>query len=55
MNFKLPWFAIGGINMKTAQDVRKAGAQRIVAVSDVLLPKDTCAAVGELTKKFLGA
>lgn len=50
----LPWFAIGGINMNTAQQVRKAGAKRIVAVSDVLIPADTTAAVNALRAKFLG-
>ena len=54
MNPKLPWFAIGGINSRTARDVWRAGAKRIVAVSDVLSPDDTCKAILNLTKSFLG-
>ena len=48
----LPWFAIGGINMKTAQYVRKAGAERIVAVSEVLRAKDSGAAAKSLENIF---
>ncbi len=53
MKPKLPWFTIGGINENTVSDVRKAGAERIVAVSDVLVKSDTTQAVIKLTKKFL--
>lgn len=52
-NPTLPWFAIGGINLKTAGEVRRAGAKRIVAVSDVLVPPDTRGAVIKLVDKFL--
>ncbi|MBO7520732.1 MAG: thiamine phosphate synthase, partial [Opitutales bacterium] len=55
MNPAIAWFAIGGVNLKTAADVAKAGAQRIVAVSDVLKPADTAAAVKTLTSAFLAA
>ncbi|MBR4597244.1 MAG: thiamine phosphate synthase [Opitutales bacterium] len=55
MKPELAWFAIGGVNLKTAADVANAGAQRIVAVSDVLKPADTAAAVKALTREFLGA
>jgi len=48
----LPWFAIGGVSRKTAAAVRAAGAERIVAVSDVLTPEDTAAAVRELLANF---
>lgn len=51
---KIPWFCIGGINAKTAAEVRNAGAERIVAVSDVLKPDDTAAAVGALMDAFWG-
>lgn len=51
----LPWFAIGGVNKKTARAVRSAGAERIVAVSDVLVAPDTEIAVKELVAEFLGA
>lgn len=54
MNPTLPWFAIGGINGTRVESVRKAGAKRIVAVSDVLVQDDTRLAVKVLTAKFLG-
>ncbi len=53
MSPKLPWFAIGGVNLKTAQAVRKSGAERIVAVSDVLATENTRNAVSALVSKFL--
>lgn len=37
---RLPWFAIGGINLNTVEAVVAAGAQRVVVVSDVLLAAD---------------
>ena len=49
----IPWFCIGGVNLKTVADVRKAGGERIVAVSDVLLPEDTSSAVRKLVDTFL--
>ncbi len=52
---KLPWFAIGGVNMRTAAQVRLAGAERIVAVSDVLVASDTTQAVKDLEREFLSA
>lgn len=55
MKARLPWFAIGGVNLKTAKAVRDAGAERIVAVSDVLKPADTANAVRELIAEFLKA
>lgn len=53
-NPSLPWFCIGGVNAKTAAQVRKAGGQRIVAVSDVLVQNDTTEAVKSLVATFLG-
>lgn len=50
----LPWFAIGGINKSTARKVRSAGAERIVAVSDVLVPQDTTGAIRDLMAEFRG-
>ena len=49
---RLPWFAIGGINKKTASQVSAAGAERIVAVSDVLIPQDTTGAIRDLMENF---
>ena len=48
---QLPWFAIGGINMRTLNDVLEAGAQRVCIVSDILNnehPDRACQAVRDL-------
>jgi thiamine-phosphate pyrophosphorylase len=45
-NVKVPWFAIGGINLQNLDDVLAAGARRICVVSAILNAKDivvTCA------------
>jgi len=45
-NVKIPWFAIGGINLQTLDDVLAAGAKRICVVSAILNAPDvakTCA------------
>jgi thiamine-phosphate pyrophosphorylase len=42
----VPWFAIGGINFNTIDDVLAAGAKRICIVSAILNSNDiqkTCA------------
>jgi thiamine-phosphate pyrophosphorylase len=44
----LPLFSVGGINRKNIRQVRRAGAQRVAAVSDVLEASDPIAAVREL-------
>lgn len=44
----LPWYCIGGVNRKNCDQVRISGAPGVVAVSDVLCPADTAAAVREL-------
>ena len=54
INPQLPWFCIGGVNLRTANAVRKAEGKRIVAVSDVLVPTDTTAAIKALESAFLG-
>lgn len=36
VNVKIPWFAIGGINLKTLPDVLLAGAKRVCIVSAIL-------------------
>ena len=46
-NVKVPWFAIGGINLQTLAEVLAAGAQRICVVSAILNAPEvtkTCAA-----------
>lgn len=45
-NIKIPWFAIGGINLQNIDDVLTAGATKICVVSAILNAKDvakTCA------------
>lgn len=43
-NLRLPWFAIGGINLANLDDVLAAGAQRICVVSAILNANDPAAA-----------
>lgn len=47
-NVTLPWFAIGGINLKNIDDVLAAGARRICVVSSIL----NCDDVAETTREF---
>jgi thiamine-phosphate pyrophosphorylase len=42
-NVKVPWFAIGGINLTTLDDVLAAGARRICVVSAILNAPDVAA------------
>jgi thiamine-phosphate pyrophosphorylase len=42
-NVKIPWFAIGGINLGTLDDVLTAGARRICVVSAILNADDIAA------------
>ncbi|MEM9226714.1 MAG: thiamine phosphate synthase [Verrucomicrobiota bacterium] len=45
LNAPLPWYAIGGIKQHNAKAVIAAGAQGLVAVTDVLLAEDPAAVV----------
>jgi thiamine-phosphate pyrophosphorylase len=48
---RIPWFAIGGINMRTLNEVLEAGAQRVCIVSNILNhehPDRACQAVRDL-------
>ncbi len=47
-----PFFCIGGITRKNIDEVVESGAQRVVAVSDVLNADDTAGAVRELKESF---
>jgi len=47
-----PLFCIGGINRQNAPDIKAAGAQRLVAVSDVLCAADIAEAVREFKQIF---
>jgi thiamine-phosphate pyrophosphorylase len=51
-NVKIPWFAIGGINLKNLDDVLAAGAKRICAVSAILKAKDVTQACREFRKRL---
>jgi len=51
-NIKIPWFAIGGINLKNLEDVVAAGAQRICVVSAILQADDVTKACVEFRKRF---
>jgi thiamine-phosphate pyrophosphorylase len=42
-NVKIPWFAIGGINLETLDEVLAAGARRICVVSAILNSKNIAA------------
>ncbi len=43
-NIRIPWFAIGGINLENLDDLLAAGARRICVVSAILLAEDPAAA-----------
>jgi thiamine-phosphate pyrophosphorylase len=42
-NVRVPWFAIGGVNLQTLDEVLAAGAQRICVVSAILNATDIAA------------
>ena len=50
----VPWFAIGGINLQTLDDVLVAGARRICVVSAILNAVDIADACAEFRKKLAG-
>lgn len=52
MNATVPWFAIGGINLQTVDDVLAAGAKRICVVSAILNTPDVEAACGEFRRRL---
>jgi len=43
----IPWFAIGGINLRTLDEVLAAGAKRICVVSAILNATDVTKACSE--------
>jgi thiamine-phosphate pyrophosphorylase len=49
---KLPWFAIGGINLQTIDAVLEAGAKRICVVSAILNAPDVAKACAEFKKRL---
>ncbi len=48
----VPWFAIGGINLQTIDDVLAAGAKRICVVSAILNAADCAQACVEFRKRL---
>lgn len=52
-NVRLPWFAIGGINLERLDDVLRAGATRICVVSAILLADDIVTACRTFKKRVL--
>jgi len=51
-NVTLPWFAIGGINLATLDDVLAAGAKRICVVSAILNSSDIAAACRQFKRRL---
>ena len=51
-NVKVPWFAIGGINLRNLDDVLAAGARRICVVSAILNAEDVARACREFRQRL---
>jgi thiamine-phosphate pyrophosphorylase len=51
-NIKIPWFAIGGINLRTLDDVLAAGAKRICVVAAILNATDVMKACSEFRRRL---
>lgn len=51
-NVKIPWFAIGGINLQTIDAVIEAGATRICIVSAILNAPDVAKACAEFRRRL---
>jgi thiamine-phosphate pyrophosphorylase len=51
-NVLVPWFAIGGINLQTIDDVLAAGTQRVCVVSAILNAPDVTKACAEFRRKL---
>lgn len=51
-NVKIPWFAIGGINLKTIDEVVAAGAKRVCVVSAILNADDVVKTCKEFRRKL---
>jgi thiamine-phosphate pyrophosphorylase len=50
----IPWFAIGGINLRTLDDVLAAGARRVCVVSAILNAPDVAKACAEFRAAISG-
>jgi thiamine-phosphate pyrophosphorylase len=53
-NLRIPWFAIGGINLQTIDEVVRAGAKGVCVVSAILNRDDLAAACGEIKGRLAG-
>lgn len=51
-NVRVPWFAIGGINLQNLDDVLAAGARRVCVVSAILDAADVAKACAEFRKRL---
>jgi thiamine-phosphate pyrophosphorylase len=51
-NIRIPWFAIGGINLENVNELVAAGAQRICVVSAILNADDLAAACRKLKDRL---
>ncbi len=51
----IPWFAIGGINLQTLDDVLEAGATRVCAVSAILNAPDVARACQQFRDRLTSA
>jgi thiamine-phosphate pyrophosphorylase len=52
-NVTIPWFAIGGINLRRLNDVLAAGARRICVVSAILNATDVTKACSEIRHRLM--
>jgi thiamine-phosphate pyrophosphorylase len=52
-NMPVPWFAIGGINLRNLDDVLAAGAKRICVVSAILEAADVAKACAEFRRRLV--
>jgi thiamine-phosphate pyrophosphorylase len=51
-NVRVPWFAIGGINLQNLDQVLAAGAKRICVVSAILNAEDVADACAKFRRKL---
>jgi len=54
-NIRVPWFAIGGVNLSNLDEVLAAGARRICVVSAILNAPDIARACQEFKNRLLSA
>lgn len=54
-HLQAPWFAIGGINLRTLDDVLAAGAERVCVVSAILQAPNPADACHEFKKRLTSA